>query len=198
MKASSKVLVGLAIASGLAFFFFKKSAAAEDAVPVSTGAGGGVLGALVGGAKKIFGTVSKILGGGAAAYGTTVIASTLPAAIALPSYAAVPGIYAEFAVGGGEVVAAVPAVPGSAAGGGALAVLGPALLLISPIILGPPLAKLLEKPHAEWEADIRARDAANLAEAAAAKIADAYRSSGAAFWVEEIAAPNDLSAVGGI
>lgn len=175
MKTSSKVLIGLAIALGLAFFVFKKSAAAEDAVPVSTGAGGGVLGKIVGGAKKIFGAVKKILGGGAAVVPDSVAggAGVLAGGGAGFSAAAAGG---NIVTAGGSLIAAPTAaaeaavVPGSVAGGGALAVLGPPLMLVSPFILGPPLAHLVGgKTHEEWVAQLAREDAAE--EALKAEIA---------------------------
>ena len=114
MKANSKVLVGVAIALGLAFFVFSKSAAAGDETPVSTGAGGGVS-AIVGVAKKIFGAVKKLLAPAAAAGGAGVLAGGGAGFSAAAAGGAI-------VTPGGFLIAAPAAAPVAAAGAGVVPV----------------------------------------------------------------------------
>jgi len=135
MKAGYKVLIGLAVALGLAFFLFKKTVVAEDAVSGSTGMlpGGGVSEATAGVIKTIVKGIKKFFAPAAAATGG---AGVLAGGGAGLSAAAAGG---NIVVGGGSLVAApvaaslgpsvaaAPVVPGSAAGGGAAGMLGGAI-----------------------------------------------------------------------
>ena len=116
MKAGYKVLIGLAVVLGLAFFFFKKPAEAEDAVPVSTGAGGGVVGTIIGGVKKIFG---KVFAPVAAASIVPTSAIEMAGAGGVLPIGGAPAVTSTL----GSPIAAGEVVPGSAVNSGA-AVLG--------------------------------------------------------------------------